>query len=227
MLLLRKLIMNRVLIAPSIFAGDFFNISKSIERCEMLNVDAIHYDIMDNHFVPNISFGPKILSDIITKTSIPGYVHLMIELDKNPEKTLKPFLNLPIDHFIIHVENNPEVIDNYLNYLNKKKKGIGLSLKPSTPIEVIKNYLDKINLILIMSVEPGFSGQKFLNSSLKKIEKAKEIVEGKNIKIQVDGGINRKNYKSIIRAGADFLVIGSAFFSTENEDWIKKIREST
>lgn len=217
--------MNNVSVMPSIFAADFFNLEKVINLFETLKVDAIHFDIMDNHYVPNISFGAKISEDILKRTNLKSFFHFMIELSENPEQTLKQFLKLRIDHFTFHVENEHVILKNYIDFFKNKGKKIGLSIKPKTPVEQLLPYIEEIDLILVMSVEPGFSGQSFMKESLSRIEKIKQIVKNKNIIIQVDGGINRKNYTDILKAGANSLVIGSNFYDDKNiEDWINKIR---
>ncbi|MCX7820582.1 MAG: ribulose-phosphate 3-epimerase [Brevinematales bacterium] len=217
--------MNDVSVMPSIFGADFFNLEKVIALFEKVKVDAIHFDIMDNHYVPNISFGAKVAEDILKRTNLPSFFHFMVELDENPEKTLKQFLNLRIDHWTFHVENEHVILKNYINFFKRKGKKIGLSIKPKTPIEQLSPFLEEIDLILVMSVEPGFSGQSFLKESLSRIERVKNIIDGKSIIIQVDGGINRKNYKDILRAGAKSLVIGSNFYEDKKvEEWVEEIR---
>jgi len=208
--------MNKISILPSIFGADFYKLPETIKLIEKLKIDAIHYDIMDNHYVPNISFGAKISQDIMKRTKLSAHFHFMIELSENPELTLKQFLKLKIEHYTFHIENDNNILENYFQFFEKKGKKIGLSLKPNTNIELIKPYLDRIDLILVMSVEPGFSGQKFMNASLIRIEKIKNLIENRNIVIQVDGGINRKNYKDVLKAGATSLVIGSAFYEDKN-----------
>ncbi len=217
--------MNKVSIMPSIFAADFFCLERVIDIFEKLKIDAIHFDIMDNHYVPNISFGAKIAKDILERTSLPSFFHFMIELDKNPEKTLKQFLELRIDHFTFHVEIERVILRNYIDFFKKRGKKIGLSIKPKTPVEQLIPYLDEIDLILVMSVEPGFSGQSFIKESIPRIEKIKNITKEKNITIQVDGGINRKNYKEVLKAGATSLVIGNNFYDDKNiAEWVNEIR---
>jgi len=216
--------MSKIYIAPSIFAADFYNLSLVIKKFEELKVDGIHYDIMDNHFVPNISFGPKVIEDVATRTEIPAYVHLMIELNKNPFLGLNPYLKPFVKSIVLHIENERELLNKCIGFIKKANKKVGLCIKPATPINFIEDFLDEIDLILIMSVEPGFSGKEFLAGSLKKIEMTRELVDGRNILIQVDGGINRKNYRDVLKAGANFLVIGSSFYTDDVEEWITEIR---
>jgi len=213
--------MNK-LVAPSIFAADFYDMKRALKIIEKSRVDMIHYDVMDNHFVPNISFGKKFIEDITRRTLIPANVHLMIELD-NIEK-LKDFAKLPVSNITLHLESSTKKLLKYIEYIKKNGKTAGISIKPDTPVERLKLYLDSIQLILVMSVEPGFSGQKFLKKSISKIKRLKSFIGDRNIIIQVDGGIDRENYMNILESGADFLVIGSCFFSDKNpSEWVKKI----
>jgi ribulose-phosphate 3-epimerase len=208
-------------IAPSIFAADFMDIRKAVNLFEETKVDMIHYDVMDNHFVPNISFGPKFIKDIASKTNIPSDVHLMIDLDKN----FKDYLDLPIESITIHLESANGHIMDYINAIRNSGKKAGLSLKPATPVDALLPYLHAIDLALIMSVEPGFSGQNFMPEVLDKIRDMKNIIEERDISIQVDGGVSRETYKQVLDAGADFLVIGSAFFKDKNPaEWVKNIK---
>ncbi len=217
--------MNKVYIMPSIFAADFFNLEKAVRLFERLNIDAIHYDIMDNHYVPNISFGAKVAEDILKRTKIPSYFHFMIDLKISPEETLQNFLTLHINHFTFHVENEHVILKSYIDFFRKKGKKIGLSIKPLSELNILLPYLEDIDLILVMSVEPGFSGQSFKKESLKRIEKVREMIENRDIILQVDGGINRKNYRDVLKAGANSLVIGSNFYEDENiEEWVNNIR---
>ncbi|MGC8765823.1 MAG: ribulose-phosphate 3-epimerase [Brevinematia bacterium] len=217
--------MSRIIVMPSIFASDFFNLSEALKLIETSGADAIHYDIMDNHFVPNISFGAKVASDIVSRTKLPSFFHFMIDLGREPANTLKEFLSLRIDYFTFHIENESDILSNYLTYFKKKNRKIGFSIKPSTPVDVLLPYLDFLDLILVMSVEPGFSGQSFMNDALKRIEAVKKIIEERDIIIQVDGGINRKNYRNVLKAGANSLVIGASFYEDKNlKEWIEEIK---
>lgn len=213
---------HRKIIAPSIFAADFYDIKSALKTIEKARVDMIHYDVMDNHFVPNISFGKKFIEDITGKTSISSDVHLMIDLD-SIEK-LKEFVRLNVSNITLHLESSAKNLWRYIEYIRRNGKSVGLSIKPGTPVERLKPYLDNIQLILLMSVEPGFSGQKFLKKSISRIKKLKSLIKNKDVIIQVDGGIDRENYMNILKSGADFLVIGSCFFSDKNPpEWVKRI----
>lgn len=214
--------MSRKLIAPSIFAADFWALGEAVRLCEKAGVDGIHYDVMDNHFVPNISFGPKTIADICARTKLPGDVHLMIDLHQG----IDGYLALPVEHITLHVESSPPQLSSLFKQIRQAGKKVGLSLKPATAAHAIAPYLEEIDLILVMTVEPGFSGQKFMSSVLPKITEIRRMIGKRPIRLQVDGGINRLSYAHVLEAGADFLVIGSAFFSDHDPiGWTKSIHE--
>lgn len=206
--------MNKI--APSLFAADFSDLAEAIRTFERVKVDMIHFDVMDNHFVPNISFGPKIVEDVIKKTKIPADVHLMIDLDR--EERYKPFLELPVGHITIHLEAAQDNLFDVIEKIRAAKKTVGLSIKPGTPIVDLQPYLDKLDLVLLMSVEPGFSGQKFIQDSLTRLKELKQLTSGRKMDIQVDGGIDRSNYRHLLDCGANFLVMGSGFYKDKNVD---------
>lgn len=213
--------MNKI--APSIFAADFLDLSGALKTFERVKVDMIHYDIMDNHFVPNISFGPKFVEDMMKRTKIPADVHLMIDLDK--EEKYMPFLELPAAHITIHLEAVQNDIFTMIDRIKAAKKTVGLSIKPKTPVADLQPFLDKIDLVLLMSVEPGFSGQKFMRDSLSRIRELKQMTGARKLDIQVDGGIDRDNYRHVLDCGANFLVMGSGFYKDNNvDDLVLKIR---
>lgn len=207
---------NGKIIAPSIFAADFSNLKNGIEKAEIFGCEYLHIDIMDGHFVPNISFGPKVVKDIKKKTLLKLDTHLMID---DPMFFLDRFIDAGSEIITFHYEINNKKLNYNCNDVIKKikEKNIkaGISIKPKTDVKEILNLLDGIDLVLIMTVEPGFSGQKMIESTLTKISYLKELRVKNNYKfiIEVDGGINFKNYKKIIELGADLLVMGSAFFS--------------
>ncbi|MFN4245169.1 MAG: ribulose-phosphate 3-epimerase [Brevinematia bacterium] len=213
--------MRKIKVSPSIFAANFLNIEKEIEKLERLKVDYIHYDIMDNHFVPNISFGPLITKQIANSTSIPGDVHLMIDLSK---ERIQPFMEISnVEIITLHIEA-PGFSRDLLNFVKSGGKKVGISIKPKTEPEKIKEFLEDIDLVLVMTVEPGFSGQKILPNSYSKVKEIKSILDdcNKNIYLEVDGGVNLENARLLIDNGANLLVIGSFFFANDNA---KKIVE--
>lgn len=213
--------MNKI--APSVFAADWSNISDALKLFEKVHVDMIHYDVMDNHFVPNVSFGAKVIGDISRKTKIPADVHLMIDLDK-PER-IQPFLDLDIPHITFHMEAMQGNIMETIELIRKYKKTVGISIKPGTPVVDIQPYLDRIDLVLLMSVEPGFSGQKFMADAFNRLRELRNQVGNRRIDIQIDGGIGRNNYRQVLDCGANFLVMGSAFFSDQNiEELVSRVR---
>lgn len=204
------------IICPSIFASNFLNIEKNLLYAKNKGVKYIHLDIMDGHFVPNISFGPKVSEDIISFGHFEFDVHLMLE---NPEIFIPKFVFNKVSFITIHFEINKD-IKNLLLKIKSFNIKAGISIKPKTEFEDFINFIEKNNLsnmldlLLIMSVEPGFSGQKFINDVLPKIKKAKDykIKNNLNYLIQVDGGINFENYNLLIQNGADLLVMGNNFF---------------
>lgn len=209
-------------IAPSIFAADFWDLGNAVRLCEKAGVDGLHYDVMDNHFVPNISFGPKTIADLCARTRLPADVHLMIDLQRG----IDDYLSLPVEYITLHVESLSPQDVSLLDKIRQAGKKAGLSLKPGTSPEVLLPYLDKLELILVMTVEPGFSGQKFQEAMLPKIRQVRDMIQNRPIRLQVDGGVNRETYRQVLEAGADFLVIGSAFFADKDpEEWVKTIHQ--
>jgi ribulose-phosphate 3-epimerase len=201
-------------VAPSIFACDFTDLLNSIQKVEKSGCRYLHLDIMDGHFVPNISFGPKISAEILDKTVLLGDVHLMIEnplffLDMFNHKNVQ-FITVHFESFIEEEKKLIEIIDK-IHSLGKKA---GVSIKPATDVKILIPYLELFDLILVMTVEPGFSGQKMIESALDKIDKLSNIraSKGYSFLIEVDGGVNFENASSLIERGADLLVMGSAFF---------------
>ncbi len=212
------------MVAPSIFAADFYDLSRAVGICEYSHVDMIHYDVMDNHFTSNISFGPKVIGDIISKTCLPADVHLMISLDDTGK--LSPYLNLPVQHITIHIESIEGKVESFIDAIRKSGKTAGLSVKPRTDINVLAPYIDMIDLVLVMSVEPGYSGQSFLPVTLERLQQLRKMTIEKTPTVQVDGGITRNNYEEVIESGADCLVIGHHFFEDGNTlEWVKDIKK--
>lgn len=213
-------------LAPSILNADFSCLKEVLLLLERCKVDLVHLDVMDGNFVPNITFGPKIVNTIRKNISLPLSVHLMIE---KPERYIEVFSKALFtrDSIIVHVETCPH-LDKTLQMIIDSGLKTGVALNPATPLEMIKHVLDKLNVILIMTVNPGFGGQQFITTMIKKIIQAREIVDkfGKNIDIQVDGGVNIKNIETVNKAGANILVVGSEIFEAENpENMIRDIQK--
>lgn len=212
---------NSIKIAPSILSADFSKLGEEIKKLNKSSCDYIHIDVMDGHFVPNLTFGPDIIKSIKPLTDKPLDVHLMI----NPvKKYINDYIIAGADILTIHQEIDDNVLD-CLKLIKKKKVKAGLSIKPDTSYETVKKYLDMLDLVLIMTVEPGFGGQSFIQSQVKKIKKVKELIGDRSIEIEVDGGINPETAKQVINAGAKVLVAGSAIFKNENyEENISKLK---
>ena len=213
--------MKKIKISPSILSADFSQLGNEIKRLEDGGADMIHVDVMDGHFVPNLTIGPPVIKNLKKHSSILFDVHLMIS---PVHKYIEAYSDAGADIITIH----PEATDNLKSSILKIKelnKKVGISLNPETEIDVILQYLDKIDLILIMSVNPGFGGQKFMPEVLIKIKKLKEIQKSKklNFDIEIDGGINFENSKEAIEAGANILVSGTTIFKSNNGDIKKNI----
>jgi len=212
------------IVAPSILSADFANLEKEIVSIE--NADMIHIDVMDGHFVPNISLGFPIIKSLRKVTDMFFDVHLMI---LNPEKYIDEFINCGSDNITVHIECLSD-IQNTINYIKQKGKKVSLSLNPETPIELVFPYLDQIYMVLIMTVQPGFGGQPFIEKSLDKISTCKKEIQKKNLKtlIQVDGGITYQTAENAVKAGADVLVAGYFIFSNPNrKEAIKNFKKIT
>jgi len=213
--------MNSIKISPSILSADFSKLGNEIKRLEDGGADLIHVDVMDGHFVPNLTIGPPVIKALRSYSTLPFDVHLMIT---PVHKYIEDYARAGADIITIH----PETTDNLessINLIKKLNKKIGLSLNPDTPIDTIKKFLSSIDLVLIMSVYPGFGGQKFIPEVINKIKELKNIKKKQNIEfdIEVDGGINFDNSKLVIAAGANILVSGTAIFKNNNGDIKKNI----
>ncbi|MFX0065172.1 MAG: ribulose-phosphate 3-epimerase [Candidatus Hermodarchaeota archaeon] len=210
-------------IAASILSSNFSVLAEEVRKVEEAGVDMLHIDVMDGHFVPNLSIGPMIVKSIRNETTLPFNVHLMVE---KPKLFVKPFIDAGADIVTVHVETCSE-LNHTIKLIKDCGREVGIALNPPTPIESIKNCLDIIHLILIMSVNPGFEGQKFIHSVLPKIVKARQIIDegGLDIELAVDGGVNIRTVSSVVKAGANVLVMGSAIFGEKDiKSAVKKMR---
>ena len=213
--------MKKIKISPSILSADFSQLGNEIKRLEEGGADMIHVDVMDGHFVPNLTIGPPVIKALKKHCSIKFDVHLMID---PVHKYIQAYSDAGADIITIH----PEATDNLENSILKIKslnKKVGVSLNPESKIDLIRHYLEKIDLVLIMSVNPGFGGQKFMPEVLDKVKQLKEIQSRDNIDfdIEIDGGINFDNCQSAIEAGANILVSGTTVFKSNNGDIKKNI----
>ena len=213
--------MKKIQISPSILSADFSQLGNEIKKLEKCGADMIHVDVMDGHFVPNLTIGPSVIKALRTYTQLPFDVHLMIS---PVHKYIKNYAEAGADIITIHPEATDNLNDS-INLIKELKKKVGVSLNPETSTSIVKNILKNIDLILIMSVHPGFGGQKFIPKVLSKIKELKDIKIKENLKfdIEVDGGIDFNNSKSVIEAGANILVSGTTIFKNNNGDIKKNI----
>lgn len=211
-------------IAPSILSADFSNLLEDVKKVEKAGVDLLHIDVMDGHFVPNITMGALVLSSIKGKTSLPFDVHLMIE---DPIKYASGFKDAGASIICFHAEVVHD-IDNTIKQIKKLGVKIAVSINPKTPLSLILNHLDGIDMVLLMTVNPGFAGQAFMPEVLPKIKELRKFINDHKLKIdiEVDGGINSQNAKDVVKAGANVLVAGSAIFHAKDPiEEVKKIRK--
>ena len=213
--------MKNIQISPSILSADFSQLGSEIKRLEDGGADMIHVDVMDGHFVPNLTIGPPVIKALRNQSSLKFDVHLMIS---PVHKYIDAYANAGADIITIHPEAT-ENLENSIKKIKELKKKVGVSLNPETKIDLITNFLEQIDLVLIMSVNPGFGGQKFMPEVLTKIKDLKKIQKDKNLSfdIEIDGGINFDNCKIAIEAGANILVSGTTVFKSNNGDIKKNI----
>ena len=213
--------MKNIQISPSILSADFSQLGSEIKRLEDGGADMIHVDVMDGHFVPNLTIGPPVIKALRNQSSLKFDVHLMIS---PVHKYIDAYANAGADIITIHPEAT-ENLENSITKIKELKKKVGVSLNPETKIDLITNFLEQIDLVLIMSVNPGFGGQKFMPEVLTKIKRLKKIQKDKNLNfdIEIDGGINFDNCKIAIEAGANILVSGTTVFKSNNGDIKKNI----
>ena len=213
--------MKKIQISPSILSADFSQLKNEIKKLEQAGADMIHVDVMDGHFVPNLTIGPPVIKSLRNHTNLPFDVHLMIS---PVHKYIKDYADAGANIITIHPEATNDLKES-IKHIRDLGKKVGVSLNPETSVKTIENFLEDIDLVLIMSVHPGFGGQKFMPKVLEKVRKLRNIINEKKLEldIEIDGGINFDNNKMVIEAGANILVSGTTIFKKNNGDIKKNI----
>lgn len=212
------------LVAPSILAADFTKLQEQVQLADKSGADWIHIDVMDGHFVPNITFGPLLVAAVNRMTNLFLDVHLMID---NPDYFLEDFVQAGADSLTVHYEAVVH-LNRTVNRIKELGIKAGVAVNPSTPIEILKEIIDDVDLILVMSVNAGFGGQKFIESSYRRLSEVKALTpKGKNVRVEVDGGVTPENAPRLVKAGADVLVAGTSVFrSGDIPGAIRKLRSA-
>jgi ribulose-phosphate 3-epimerase len=216
----------KIQIAPSILAADFLNIEDSVQMVTEAGADLIHVDIMDGHFVPNLTFGPQLVSALKKKTTLPLDVHLMVD---NPHDAIPQFSEAGADWLSIHPETSIHLHKD-ITYIKELGKKAGIALNPATPLQVMNDIIHELDYILIMSVNPGFGGQSFIEHSREKIRRLKKYLEMQNlnIPIEIDGGVTLENMEPLLQDGVSIFVSGSGIFKQKDpQNILKKMRDLT
>jgi len=217
-----KTLGRMIKIAPSILSADFANLAQEIERVERGGADVLHVDVMDGHFVPNITLGPPVVSSLRKVTELPLDTHLMIQ---EPSRYISEFIRAGANWLSIHAEADPH-LNRTIRYIQNQGARAGVAINPATPLSALEEILPDVDFVLIMSVNPGFGGQQFIPASLQKIRRLREVIasNGCRAEIEVDGGIGPHNLQDVLTAGAEVIVAGSAIFS-RGADATEAVRE--
>jgi len=213
-------------LAPSILSADFARLGEQIDEVARAGADYIHVDVMDGHFVPNITIGAPVVASIRRVTSLPLDVHLMIE---HPERYISEFINAGADIITVHVEASPHLLST-IQAIKEQGVKAGVSLNPPTPLSAVDEFIHHVDLILVMSVNPGFGGQSFIPETLPRIANMRKILDNRkpSVELEVDGGINAENAPAIVEAGANVLVAGNSVFRAEDgiSQALQRLREA-